>query len=81
VPGGNYNRADTLASFDRIDAIVKNTNPLHRRARSDRLRLAAKIPSHGVGAWYAVAVSRPGIHEFFSCPGEFRPLIAGHRSR
>ncbi|HWK73757.1 MAG TPA: N-acyl homoserine lactonase family protein [Povalibacter sp.] len=25
VPGNNYSRADTLASFDRIDTIVKNT--------------------------------------------------------
>lgn len=25
VPGGNYSRADTLASFDRIDTITKNT--------------------------------------------------------
>lgn len=26
VPGGNYSRADTMASFDRIDTIAKNRN-------------------------------------------------------
>lgn len=26
VPGGNFSRADTLASFNRIDTIVKNTH-------------------------------------------------------